>query len=154
MLVLVNPADVVAVPPLDNYQKIRACAYWPVAMLNKDEKDNIIIPKLQDGFADDMSDKTLEQVLEKYGINNEESDAYVVDIPDLTGFDPEKFKTRLLQIKESFVSREAVWVSADAVLDQFRAPQAPDTEEDEDHDWDDTDRDWDEGWYEGENTMW
>ena len=38
LMVLVNPADVVAVPPIDNYGKMRTCAYYPVSIVEFDKE--------------------------------------------------------------------------------------------------------------------
>lgn len=41
---LVNPADVVAVPTIDNYGKMRCCRYLPVAVISYDDGGNAIEP--------------------------------------------------------------------------------------------------------------
>lgn len=40
--VLVNPANVVAVPVIDDYGKMRCCEYFPVALIDFDENGDII----------------------------------------------------------------------------------------------------------------
>ena len=50
MMVLVNPADVVAVPPIDDYGKMRTCAYYPVSVVDFDDEGNIIEMPIEDGF--------------------------------------------------------------------------------------------------------
>jgi hypothetical protein len=52
--VLVNPADVVAVPPQDSYGKMRVCAYVPVAVVGFDDEGSIVDEALPDGFEDDF----------------------------------------------------------------------------------------------------
>ena len=53
LLVLVNPASVVAVPPSDSYGKMRTCSYYPVKIVTKEElsQSEPIIP---DGYEDDF----------------------------------------------------------------------------------------------------
>lgn len=41
---LVNPADVVAVPTIDNYGKMRCCRYLPIAVISYDNNGNVIEP--------------------------------------------------------------------------------------------------------------
>lgn len=40
--VLVNPANVVAVPTIDNYGKMRTCEYFPVTIIDYDEDGHVI----------------------------------------------------------------------------------------------------------------
>ena len=54
--VLVNPADVVAVPPQDSYGKMRVCAYYPVAVVAFNEEGKIEDEKIADGFQDNFMD--------------------------------------------------------------------------------------------------
>lgn len=110
LLVLVNPADVVAVPPLDDYQKIRACAYWPVGILDRDEEDQIIIPDLKDGFEDDMSQEVMKQVLDSFEVNNKESDKYLFEVPDMPGLSRERLVKRLDDIRTSIAGRQTIGV--------------------------------------------
>lgn len=42
MQVLVNPANIVAVPPHSEYGKMRTCEYFPVALINFDENGDVI----------------------------------------------------------------------------------------------------------------
>ena len=45
MQVLVNPANIVAVPPEDSYGKLRTCEYFPVCLVDFDKNGNIIEPE-------------------------------------------------------------------------------------------------------------
>lgn len=57
LVVLVNPRDVVAVPPVDSYGKLRTCSYFPVSICERDEKGKIITESFNsDGFEDDFAD--------------------------------------------------------------------------------------------------
>ena len=42
LMVLVNPANVVAVPTIDDYGKMRTCEYFPVALIDFDTNGDII----------------------------------------------------------------------------------------------------------------
>lgn len=44
--VLVNPVNIVAVPTIDDYGKMRTCEYLPVALIDFDEDGNVIEPKI------------------------------------------------------------------------------------------------------------
>ena len=44
-MVLVNPANVVAVPTIDGYGKMRTCEYFPVAIVDCDENGDIVEPE-------------------------------------------------------------------------------------------------------------
>lgn len=50
LMVLVNPADVVAIPSSDNYGKMRTCAYYPVQVVKRDENENIIDEDIKKRF--------------------------------------------------------------------------------------------------------
>lgn len=45
LMVLVNPANVVAVPTIDEYGKMRVCEYFPVAIIDFDDDGNIVEPE-------------------------------------------------------------------------------------------------------------
>lgn len=44
IMVLVNPANVVAVPTIDQYGKMRCCEYFPVCIVDFDDDGNVIEP--------------------------------------------------------------------------------------------------------------
>lgn len=50
MAVLVNPADVVAVPCDAGYGKLRTCAYLPIGLVEYDDNGNVIPYNVRDGF--------------------------------------------------------------------------------------------------------
>lgn len=79
LICLVNPADVVAVPPQDNYGKMRTCAYYPVAVVQRDEEGNIVNDEFEDGFEDDFMN-LISYAGEK---NTEENLTYSFKIPDV-----------------------------------------------------------------------
>ena len=94
LMVLVNPADVVAVPPVDGYGKMRTCAYYPVSIVEFDENGDIIDTEIEDGFEDDFIDKICYSGL----INNNDVNPYFVNIPDIPELDKSKINNRLLEM--------------------------------------------------------
>ena len=97
LVVLVNPADVVAVPPSDSYGKMRTCAYYPVAFVERDEEGNIINDNFPDGFEDDF----MEMITYQGEINNEEQSSYQMQIPHLPELNADLIYHRLDSIKLS-----------------------------------------------------
>ena len=85
---LVNPADVVAVPPDDNYGKMRTAAYCPIQVLDRDNNGDVISDKLIDGFADDY----LGQIKYDGTISTEDGLEHSIQIPDI----PELSRTKIL----------------------------------------------------------
>ena len=100
---LVNPADVVAVPPLDNYGKLRTCAYLPMEIIHYDENDDVIPLNVADGF--DCSYVT--KVIYEGTMGTEEDSTYRINIPEIPGITVESIQDKLLEIaKECIVCRE------------------------------------------------
>lgn len=100
---LVNPADVVAVPPLDNYGKLRTCAYLPMEIIHYDKNDDVIPLDVEDGF--DCSYVT--KVIYEGTMGTEEDSTYRINIPQLPGTSRESIQDKLLDIaKDCIVNRE------------------------------------------------
>lgn len=97
LMVLVNPADVVAVPPIDDYGKMRTCAYYPVSIVEFDECGRIIDLGIEDGFEDDF----IEKICYSGQVNNYDPNPYNVTIPDIPELDKAKINSRLLDIAKS-----------------------------------------------------
>jgi len=76
--VLVNPADVVAVPPQDSYGKMRVCAYVPVAVVGFDDEGKIKDEALPDGFEDNFID----DISYTGEVSNREVQAYKIVPPE------------------------------------------------------------------------
>lgn len=92
---LVNPADVVAVPPLDHYGKMRCCAYYPVAVVEYGEDGQIIDEKIKDGFEDNFID-----IISYVGeVNQDDENAYIIDIPEIPELSKNRIMDRLADIK-------------------------------------------------------
>lgn len=94
--VLVNPADVVAVPPEDSYGKMRCCAYYPVQLIKRDEEGNIVDENYDDGFEDDFLD-----LITYEGEMNSEDNFYKLTLPDIPEINNETIRERLSEIKKS-----------------------------------------------------
>ena len=83
MRVLVNPADVCAIPTIDQYGKMRTCAYYPVSIVNYGDDGHIIDEDIEDGFEDDFINK----ICYTGEINNEDNDNYKLIVPDIAEVD-------------------------------------------------------------------
>lgn len=100
---LINPADVVAVPPYDNYGKLRTCAYLPMDIIHYDETSNVIPLDVEDGF--DCSYVT--KVIYEGTMGTKEDSTYKINIPEIPGIIVESIQDKLLEIaKECIVCRE------------------------------------------------
>lgn len=102
LLTLINPADVVAVPPGDSYGKMRVCSYFPVAVLDRDSSGNIIHFELEDGFDDDF----VKIIVDGYKKNNDDEDkAYTLEIPPMYEIDRNKVIKNLEKIKSNIKTK-------------------------------------------------
>ena len=100
---LINPADVVAVPPYDDYGKLRTCAYLPMDIIHYDETSNVIPLDVEDGF--DCSYVT--KVIYEGTMGTKEDSTYKINIPEIPGSTVESIQDKLLEIaKECIVCRE------------------------------------------------
>lgn len=100
---LINPADVVAVPPYDDYGKLRTCAYLPMDIIHYDETSNVIPLDVEDGF--DCSYVT--KVIYEGTMGTKEDSTYKINIPEIPGITVESIQDKLLEIaKECIVCRE------------------------------------------------
>ena len=94
LVVLVNPADVVAVPPYDDYGKLRTCAYLPIAKAEFDVNGNVIPFKANDGFDCGYVTKVIYEGL----MGTEEDSTYKIEIPEVPGINKEVISDKLLEI--------------------------------------------------------
>lgn len=74
LLVLVNPSNVVAVPTIDDYGKMRCCEYLPCALINYDDEGHPIEPEYT--LYDDI--KYLKEVQYEGNVNNKDIDKYTL----------------------------------------------------------------------------
>lgn len=100
---LINPADVVAVPPYDNYGKLRTCAYLPIDIIHYDETSNVIPLDVEDGFDCSYVTKVIYEGI----MGTKEDSTYKINIPDIPEIIVDSIQDKLLEIaKECIVCRE------------------------------------------------
>ena len=90
---LINPADVVAVPHIDDYGKLRTCAYLPIEVIKYDENDDVIPLDVEDGFDCSYVTKVIYE-----GITGTEDSPYKIIIPKVEGINKESIQNKLLDI--------------------------------------------------------
>ena len=90
---LINPADVVAVPHIDDYGKLRTCAYLPIEVIKYDENEDVIPLDVEDGFDCSYVTKVIYE-----GITGTENSPYEIKIPEINGINKESIQDRLLDI--------------------------------------------------------
>lgn len=95
--VLVNPADVVGIPTLDDYGKMRTCAYYPISIIDFDENGDIVDDGIESGFEDDFIDK----ICYSGDVNNDDLDNYTITVPMISEIDRDNMFRRLKQLAES-----------------------------------------------------
>lgn len=102
LVCLVNPCDVVAVPPEDNYGKLRTCAYLPIDLAGFDENDNVVPYSEADGFECAYIPEVIYT-----GLMGTESDSpYRINIPNSVQIDREKMYNNLLDIaRQTIINR-------------------------------------------------
>lgn len=105
LVVLINPADVVAVPPLDNYGKLRTCAYLPIRKAEFDASGNIIEINEKDGFDCGYVSEVIYTGL----LSNNESESYKIEIPVLPGINNSVISDNLLEIAKGCIINRAEW---------------------------------------------
>ena len=74
LMVLVNPANVVAVPTIDEYGKMRVCEYFPVAIVDFDDDGNVIEPP----YDVHTDVEYLNSIVYDGDFNNEDVDNYEI----------------------------------------------------------------------------
>ncbi len=101
---LCNPADVVAVPHLDYYGKLRTCAYLPIDFAKFDERGDVIPYDAKDGFECDYVPKVIYE-----GLMGTELDSdYRISIPDIPGINKESIADKLLDIARECITQREV----------------------------------------------
>lgn len=104
LVCLCNPADVVAVPPLDNYGKLRTCAYLPIEKAEFDSKGDVIPFKVSDGFDCGYVTKVIYEGL----MGTEEDSTYKIVIPEAPGINKENISDKLLNIAMKCITNREV----------------------------------------------
>lgn len=104
MVCLCNPADVVAVPKLDHYGKLRTCAYLPIEKAQFDNNGDVIAFEAHDGF--DCGYVT--QVIYEGLMGTETDSPYKIVIPELPGINREVISDKLLDIAKKCITDRQV----------------------------------------------
>lgn len=103
LVCLCNPAEVVSVPHLDRYGKLRTCAYLPIDKAHYDECGNIIPYNAKDGFECEYVPNVIYEGL----MGTEKDGNYRIEIPNIPGIDKTNITNRLLDIaRETIANRE------------------------------------------------
>lgn len=104
LVCLCNPADVVAVPPLDNYGKLRTCAYLPIEKAEFDDNGQVIPFKQHDGFDCGYVAKVIYEGL----MGTEEDSSYRIEIPEVPGISKQSISDKLLDIAMKCITERQV----------------------------------------------
>lgn len=99
IMVLVNPADVVAVPPYDDYGKLRTCAYMPVCEISYDENGNVIEKELKDGFECKFINEVVKATK---NVTDEKDDIYKISIPVIPELNVDVINNLILKNAKNF----------------------------------------------------
>jgi hypothetical protein len=94
LVVLVNPTDVVAVPYISNYGKLRTCAYLPIDKAKFGEDGHIIPFEANDGFDCGYVTKVIYEGI----MGTEEDSSYSIKIPEIPGINKDTITDKLLDI--------------------------------------------------------
>lgn len=99
LVVLVNPADCVAVPERSDYGKLRTCAYLPIDIMYYNTEGKVIPYPKETGFECDLVPKVIYE-----GILSSESCAtYKFEIPDIPGINQDRITNSLLEIAKNCI---------------------------------------------------
>ena len=90
---LIDPSQVVAVPHVENYGKLRTCAYLPIKVIKYNEHNDVIPLDVEDGFDCSYVTKVIYE-----GITNTENSPYEIKIPEVNGINKESIQDKLLDI--------------------------------------------------------
>ena len=74
---MINPSDVVSVPRVSDYGKMRCCAYYPMQIIHFNDSKDVDDKVLNDGFEVDF----LNKICYTGKVNNEDNDNYKLDLP-------------------------------------------------------------------------
>jgi hypothetical protein len=97
LVCLVNPANIVAIPMIDQYGKMRCCEYLPIAIAQYDDEGNVI---------EDIDETGLdfaEQYLVDYSgkVNNEDFDNYTLNFVRNVGIDRTGIARRIFEMAKA-----------------------------------------------------
>jgi hypothetical protein len=101
---LCNPADVVAVPKIDHYGKLRTCAYLPIEKAQFDDNGDVVAFEAHDGF--DCGYVT--QVIYEGLMGTEVDSPYRIVIPEIPGINKDNISDKLLDIAKKCITDRQV----------------------------------------------
>ena len=104
IVVLINPAEVTAVPFDSSYGKLRTCAYLPIAFTKYDDKGNVIPYDAKDGFQSDYVPKVIYEGL----MGTEEDSNYKLVIPDVPNINKNNITNKLLDMARECIANKQV----------------------------------------------
>ena len=90
---LIDPSQVVAVPHVENYGKLRTCAYLPIKVIKYNEHNDVIPLDVEDGFDCSYVTKVIYE-----GLMGTENSPYKIIIPEINGINKESIQDKLLDI--------------------------------------------------------
>lgn len=90
---LIDPSQVVAVPHVEDYGKLRTCAYLPIKVIKYNEKNDVIPLDVEDGFDCSYVTKVIYE-----GLMGTEDSPYKIIIPEINGINKESIQDKLLDI--------------------------------------------------------
>ena len=80
--------------PLDDYGKLRTCAYLPIEKAEFDDYGDVVPFKAHDGFDCGYITKVIYEGL----MGTEEDSSYRIEIPEVPGINKENISDKLLDI--------------------------------------------------------
>lgn len=101
LVVLVNPAMTVAVPPIDDYGKLRTCEYLPIALCEFDEYGHVIPYNADDGFESSF----VKTILYDGAKSTEEMPAYVMNAPEIPEINKSAITDRIYQMAQKYINK-------------------------------------------------
>lgn len=104
LVCLCNPAKVVAVPPIDNYGKLRTCEYLPIAIAKFDSDGDVIEYNLEDGFDNSYIPKLIYDGIQ----STEEIATYSIEIPSIPELNKTNITEKLLNIASQSIKNKVL----------------------------------------------
>lgn len=88
-----------AVPPIDDYGKLRTCAYLPIGIVKYNSQGKIIPYKFEDGFNSEY----VTEVLYSGSKATEEYAAYTLEIPEIPELNRAKITQNIIDIANTAI---------------------------------------------------
>lgn len=101
LVCLCNPAKVVAVPPIDDYGKLRTCEYLPIALIEYDEYGDVIPYNVENGFKS----KWVKDVIYSGNVSSEAYATYKLQIPEIPEINKSLISEAVLNIAKQYTNK-------------------------------------------------